>query len=530
MSQDPSEYLSQLGREHRRQAALDARTQKIRAHVSVPRAGYDAGKVTRLNQYWMPPGQSADAAVAENAALLLSRARDLVRNDAAASAAVDRIVENVIGALGMDLDAEAIAGIGADGVEEFEDAYNVEADDQWKTWCAREATFEQMTFADLQEVALREVVEAGEVLLLECANQDPARTAPICWQIIEAEQLDEQRDRPRGDKQTEIRRGIELDAQRRPLHYWLYDANPFDVQTSSRNWQSKAYPASRVLHLFRRKRSGQTRAASWLAPVIRALKDMGWYIENEMQSSAIGALFAAVIKSEAGGQGGLGLASSDDEQDDDGNYFENLAPGIIARLKPNESVEQVQSVRPPSAADPWINLILQLISMGLGMSRLALTKDYRGISYSGARGNELADRRTYRRLQQWFAPYLVDMRIRWTRQAIALGRLKSVGPREYLRDPQHWLRINARNPGWDWVDPTKEVATDAAAISAGLDCHKNRMAGRGLDLFDTWRQLKRERALRARLGLQFTTDVPQPAAPLPPSPEPIPPDDDEDEV
>lgn len=540
MADDPQAYLAQLEREHREQAALAARSQKVRAHgvpraTVHPRGGYDGGRVTRLNQHWLPPAQSADGAIAATGEVLLRRARDLVRNVDVANAAIDRIIENIIGPMGIDLDSEVVReAASADGVQEFEDAFNLEADELWRQYCeSGEATADGLTFVDLEELILREVIEAGQCFVIESADDDPARIAPIYWQLAGPEQLDGSKDQGRGRQQNEIRNGIEFDAKDRPVAYWLFTSDPHDSHAPLSE-ASQRYPASRVQHIYRKKRHGQSHGVTWFAPVVRSIKDLDFLLDNMLKTEQVRSLFAAVIKSDAvAGPGGIGLQpeAGQETTDEDGNQFTDLAPGIVARLRPGDSVDTVQSGQAAGAAEPWINLLLQLIGMGLGLSRLALTKDFRGISYSGARGNELADRRGYRRLQTWFSPYLTYMRRRWTQQVIGLGKLRSVRPRDLLEQPSKWLRISARPPGWDWVDPTKEVATDREAIAAGLDCHKNRMAMRGLDLLDTWRQLAKEKRLQAKLGLKLSTDpaAPPPAQPPAAPPAAPPPDDDDDE-
>lgn len=492
-------FLADLSREHLQADQIALRSSNVRS------GSYEGGRVTRLNQYWQPSHRSADAAIFESSSLLLARSRDLVRNEPVAEAAISRIVENVIGPEGMDLDAAARV------VDELDDEFNAEADAAFQHWCENEADASgQGSFADLQELMLREVAEGGDVLLLEVADKSKGRTVPICFQLIEVEQLDDFRDRAAGPTGNEIRRGIELDASGRPLAYYLFDRHPSDYQLS-RQVESVRIPAERVIHICYRKRARQSRGISWFAPVIRTLKDLGWYTENELQASAIGALFAAVIKTDNGAGGGsLGLTSSGSNEatDDDGNYFEDLGPGIVARLKPGEDITTVKSDRPNSGAEPWINLILQLVALGLGMSRLALLKDYRGINYSGARGNELADRKYWRRLQRWFSRPLVDIRRRWLKQAVALGVVKSINSRQLLEDPRRWQAASVQAPGWEWVDPVKEMEADRDAITANLLTYKDAMSRRGKDWRETFRQRKLENEYAKEQGLEIPTAKP----------------------
>lgn len=513
---DAREFLAGLEREHRGSSAVNERTRVVteqlvaaiqanhRANASGAGVGYNGGQITRLNQYWVPAHSSPDGAIAQHGSLLLARARDLERNNELASAAVDRIVENVLGPSGFDLNAAARIG-----EEELED-FNKEADDFWELYCDEYIDFEgELSFADMQELQLRETVTAGACIVLEVHDPDPSRLVPICFQLLEVEQMDDSQDRPATAKGNRIRGGIELNEKNRRVGYWLFGEHPNETQWGL-GVTSKFYPASRVNYFYHPRRARQKRGVTWFATPIQRIRDLLWYLENELTASAVGALLTAVIKTEAGSgpsAAGLSLPGGLPSTDPYGNYLEALGPATIARIRPNESIEQIKSERPNNGAGPWTDLMVGLICMGLGPSRLALTKDYRGTTYSGARGNELADRKLWRKLQRWNARPWSKIRRRVIAQGIALGKFRTVTPDQFMRNPILYGMTQVHAPGWDWVDPTKEVLADLMAIAGGLENYTTVHARRGSDVRSFGRQRVNELKYFEKIGLKVANPL-----------------------
>ena len=64
-------------------------------------------------------------------------------------------------------------------------------------------------------------------------------------------------------------------------------------------WQnSERIPASEVLHVYRKRRPGQLRDVSWLAPILLPLRDLGDYEAALLMKAKIEACLAAVVTEE----------------------------------------------------------------------------------------------------------------------------------------------------------------------------------------------------------------------------------------
>jgi len=519
---DAADFLAALAQEHRSQASLAARSAAVRARPGLEQirqaiadqlrgsqgisAAYRGGEVNRMNAWWQPASSSADGRNS-NPSLLLARARDLADNDPLAGAAIQRFVENTA-------PIEVDAAVESDDPDGLNDPFNSESDRLWREWKEQADYSGEETFDELQQAAIRTVAASGEAILLECALPiGGLRRVPLCYQLLDADAIDESFDRDQSANQNAIRRGIEFDrAGRRVAYYLLTEQTGYDSRGAR-------YPAARVQHLFRRLWRGQTRGVTWLAPVMMFLKNLNWYLDNELTAAGICSLFAAVIESDsAANGGGIGLQSPDGQtQDVNGNYLTALGAGIVATLRKGETIKTVDPQRPAANAAPWIDLMTGLIANGLGMSRLALTKDWSKTNYSGGKGNQLDDRRLWRRLQAWFGKTPLAVRRRWTTQMFAFDQFTTASSRDYFRDPAHWLAGEILPPGWEWLDMAKEVDADLRAIAGNLLSYKEVFARTGRDYRRIWRQSHRERQLATTLGFEFPTNLPNGPAPQGPA-------------
>lgn len=187
---------------------------------------YKGADINRLNKDWLPPHRSGDSAIEESWDVITSRVRDLMRNDPVMRSAKRGLAKGVIGASGIQTFAEAV-----DKRREPLDEFNEESDELFEEYCETEIDLEgRMSWSQMQWTAFTECMETGESLLLECWDNDPGRIIPLCYQLLEAEQIDDTRnwDADRNKQQYRCRRGIEYDNKNRPVAYWLYNANPFD--------------------------------------------------------------------------------------------------------------------------------------------------------------------------------------------------------------------------------------------------------------------------------------------------------------
>ena len=470
---------------------------------------YAGAEANRLTNNKKPRNQAADSELLGpfGADSLRAWARALVRDNAYAWGVVDTIVSSVIGC-GISAQSQVETPEGTD-IEDI----NERRDGVWQEWCDVCDVNGRLNFAEIQQLAQREIVEAGEVLI-HLVNT-PAkkyrgiyRPVPFAIELIEADRLATEKDtyKIRDNGNNRIVRGVELDDLGKPIAYWIYPEHPNSPYAGGRTTPER-YDAADILHLYRIDRIGQSRGASWFAPVMSWLRDLGVYVDNEIQASAVAACFGVAVTTT--GRAGSGLMPSTDSEstDDNGNQFEYLEPAMVVRLNPGESVESINPGRPNSASEPWINLMLRGIAVGTGLSYEIVARDYSKTNYSSSRTSQLEDRRRFRRWQQYMVGHMCHpFWDRFNEQAATAGVDGFPSMTELLADRRKVTAVEWQTPAWEWVDPQSEQTASDAALTSFQSTYQHELGQRGKNWRNVFYQRAKEEKLKRQLGL-VTTDM-----------------------
>lgn len=464
---------------------------------------YDAATRDRRTANWKSVNQSADLSLLSKADIVRARVRDLITDNAYASGILRTIVRNVVG---VGIKPQAMV---SDGGVQFDEQFNQAAESLWNRWQKRADVTGRMSFYEIQRLALREFHEAGEILIHFVRSENRSRPLPLALELVEADRLAGDSDFPRNINRqngNEVRRGIEISPSGEPVAYWLYPKHPNDI--NARQVQPVRMDAGEFLHLFRSDRAGQTRGISTFAPIVLWLRNLDYYLQNELQSSAVASCFSVAIKTMDGPAGaGLGDTIDTAAVDEDGNTFEYLQPGMVARLLPDEDIEVINPTRQNASSEAWINLMIRSMAVGVGLSFERLSRDYSKTNFSSNRASDLEDRREFRPEQEWLITHLCEPV--WTRFIIAAVMERAdgfPGEAELLDNFDKWTTAKWSPPGWEWVDPQKEAAASKIALENCLTTLRDELGKRGKDLHETLEQKAREKRMMDELGLSVTPD------------------------
>lgn len=482
-----------------------------RANARRIERGYAGAELNRLNGQRRPKNQSANTELAGPSGADAARAiaRQLVRDNAYAWSALESIVSETIGT-GFGVQSMLETNTGQD-----EEDTNENRDRIWRRWAKACDINGQLTFDEIQALAFREMVEAGECLIrfrsVPKIYRGVMRPVPLALELIQADRLASDNDTyaiGRNQEGTRITRGVEMDEDGTVIAYHIYPSHPTEPNVFSKT--SERILASEILHLFRKDRIGQTRGVTWYAPIIGWLRDMGFYLENELQASAVASCFVAAIKTETPIDIGNPPSTETDatNSDSDGNRYDHLQPGLIMHLNPNESMEFGNPGRPNAAAEPWIRLMLRGIAAGTGTSYESVSKDFSNTSYSSSRTSKLENRPRYRRWQNHWKSHLCEPI--WERFcfAAALAGLEEFPTAtELLDDLEYYAPVEFAPPVWEWVDIKAEQESSENAINALQSTLKDELGPRGKNWRHTLYQASKEKALKEKLGLVTPADA-----------------------
>lgn len=469
---------------------------------------YQGGEPSRVASSRNPKNQPADMELLGpfGADRLRAWARDMVRNNAYAWGVVDTIVSSVVG-----------CGIKAQSTFETPEGEDVEnindiRDKIWSEWCEVCDINGLYTFEELQAAAQREIVEAGEVLIRIVRTPDSVyngilRPVPLALEIIEADRLAGDKDtyaaRLSAENDNRIIRGVEVDELGKPVAYWIYKDHPLQPYAFTRS--PERIPANEVIHLFRRDRVGQTRGVTWFAPALSWIRDLGTYVDNELQASAVASCFTVAIKSHTP-VGNLFDPDGGTGTDDAGNRQRYVEPGMIMELAPGEDIVGINPGRPNAGAEPWIQLILRGIAVGTGLSYEVVARDYSQTSYSSSRTSQLEDRRRFRCWQQYLIRHLCQPVWDAFNDAAALTGVRGFATSaDLLDDRRRFAPVEWQTPEWEWVDPQSEQTASEMALNSFTDTYQNVLGSRGRSFRSVFYQRAKEERMRKKLGL-FTTE------------------------
>lgn len=417
---------------------------------------YEAAANNSRTQSWAHRSTDPNLANWLSLRRLRDVARDLVRNNGHAAAALSTIGDH---AVGTGIIPKALPA-------------NDRVMGLWKAWaetteCDADGRHD---FYGLQKLVMRSVAEAGEVLVRRRWRRlEDGYALPLQLQVLEADYLDTARTMPLPNG-GRIIQGVEFDVLGQRVAYWLYATHPGDIVStiSTVFGQSRRIAASEILHIYRADRPGQVRAATWFAPVLLRFKDFAEFEDATLMKQKIAACLAVITSDVDGMAEPLGTAQA--PRREGLPEFDSLEPGAILNIAPGRTVEVVQ---PPNATDyqPFVNVSLRAIAAGIGVTYEDLTGDYSGMSFSSSRMSRI---RHWARVDGWrwnmLIPQLCDPAWDWAMQAAQLaGFLKAAPAARWTPPPMPML------------EPDKEGLAIARNVRSGVQTMPEALRERGID-------------------------------------------------
>lgn len=441
---------------------------------------YEGAIAGRRTQNWFAPDTSANAEIWKDAAKLRQRMRDLVRNNPWAARAVQTITANTVGT-GIMPRINVPAQSRQRRMREL-----------WRQWaettqCDADGRHD---IYGLQSLALRAVVESGEVLIRRRFRRpEDGLALPLQLQVLEADYLDNQHDIERNEFGGPTIQGVEFDAIGRRRGYWLYRGHPLDRLMTQ--LESVRVPASDVIHVYRQDRPGQVRGVPWGAPVILSLRDLDGYEDAYLLRQKLANCFTAFI-----------YESDPTGIDSNKDLTETLEPGAIEILPPGKDVRFADPPKTDGYGE-YTKAALKRIAAGFGVTYETLTGDMSDVNFSSGRMGWIEMQRN---IESW----------RW--QMLIPQMCSTVGQwfTESVDQTQPGLANGAM---WEWtaprremIDPTKEVPAMRDRIRAGLASLPEVIRENGYDPETLMAEIAESNKLLDQLGIVLDSDPRQTSA------------------
>ncbi len=347
--------------------------------------------------------------------------------------------------------------------------------------------YRRNTFAQLQRIAMRNILISGDVLVHKVYLSKWNNYKPVIQLISGSAIYNDGND---SDSKNCVA-GIQLDAHGRETGYWIAqtDENLHDTFTSKlfQKYNSQGKEEFFLVALNTLE-ANQSRGIPYLTAVRDAILDLSTYNSATVQKAIVQSLFTAFIthgKEETPSAihptlmnlAQQNAAMKQEEVREDTGF--SLAAGNIVDLAPGEDINMAESKTPATGIKEYVDIQLDLIGAAVGVPREALLASFQS-SYSASKGSLSVAEKGFAVFRKDIADNLCqpiwEMVVDY---GIRCGKIYAPG---YLegddRIRKAWLATTWIGPGAISLNPVQEVNAYVTAINAGLCTHE--MAVRSL--------------------------------------------------
>lgn len=492
---------------------------------------YDAADIYGQHMAaWQPMLWSPDGELNMYRDRIVSRVRDLVRNDGYASGIVTRILDNVVGPNLRPIakpDYKFLANY--TGNQAFDHVWAKEfaraVDANWRSWAGHDLgkycdAARNQNFSQMMRTAFRHKIVDGDALavLAWLPGRVGIGRARYCTavQLVDPDRLSN----PQMQfDQNIMRGGVEIDKWGGAVAYHIRKAHAGDWFSAAESLTWERVPRETkwgrpiVVHDFDGDRASQHRGGAGIfAPVLQRLKMLVKYDSTEMDAAIINSIFAAYVESPFDREL-VGEALDDGEHlnayqqgrkefHDDSKIM--LGNARIPVLFPGEKIGMVDAARPSSNFSAFEGAVLRNVATGVGLSAQQVSNDWSNVNYSSARGALLEAWKTLSRRRHEFSVGFCDpIRASWLEEAMDVDYLplpNGVVP-EFAECRGAFSRCNWLGPSIDWLDPLKDRQGAVLGMDAGLSTLERECAMQGLDYEEVLEQRAHEIKKFDELGI-----------------------------
>jgi lambda family phage portal protein len=462
--------------------------------------GFGAAKITRLQNDWPSPSRSADQDLIVDLRRLRSRARYQAINSPIAAKFLAMARNNVIGPDGIKLTFKVPRQRKTKGGA-LDDAANAELKRAWEDWGRKGSctVCGRYSFKQLQRLMIENKARDGENLLRKVYVPRSVNPYGFQLQLIDADQLDDSFTQMTRADGVQIRMGVEVDSNQKPLAYHLFKGNPYEVTFGSA--QRVRVPADQIIHDFMAHRTGQTRGYPWGAASMAQLNMLDGYFSAELAAARISSALIMSIE----GADDTDEAIDGDGTNVDGSKAIDIGAGSAIDLSGTGAhLNDHTPAHPTNAFGPFTEGAGRLVASGLNVPYHSLFNNLSGVNMSSARIGEMEARDYWKEQQAEFIDNnLEPIYNAWLRSALLNGAVNlPLEPEKYMGATLKWEPRR-----WGWFDPLKDIQACTLEIQNGLSTHEKILNANGLDLYEVYQQLSVEQDLADELGLALGTDI-----------------------
>lgn len=443
---------------------------------------------------------SADSELIASLSKLRNRARLLAMNSSVMQRFILLMQDNVVGENGFHLRSRVRKADGS-----LDSGLNQRVQDAFWRWTENGMTVDGgLGWVEFWRLVVESWCRDGEFIaeFVTGRYRDGLALNPI-----EPDLLDDSLNTIYPQTGNEIRLGVEIDSAGSPVAYHFLTYHPGDSGWFSQRNSNRKYrrvPADKVMHLYIRRRIGQTRGEPPITPVVRDLKMLDGYREAELTNRRISASTMGFITERLSeGASPNSPQAFADEKVGEGASAElviDMEPGVFRRLPSGLQVEKFEGASTSVDFAQFDGQIKRSLSMGLGISAFSLGMEIDKMSFSTARTIVIEDRDFYRGKQRMFMRLAKKIFDRWLTMHILSDGAQIPASRTVVIQENSVFRAR----GWAWVDPAKDTSANAEALRTRQTSLSRIASERGLDFDELLDEIEADEAALKERGLTLT--------------------------
>lgn len=482
----------------------------------VQKRSYAAARLNKNNANWTTWPTGANYEQRTSLAALRARARQASRDNGDLKHFLGLTRSNVVGPKGIQLECNARLASGDPNVrvnKRVEEAF-------WQWGFADTCSLSgKLDWVALQKLVVTRWACDGEYLVQMIPNADNAFGFTL--KVWDVNWLDETYNEvlPSGNR---VIMSVEFNADDRPVAYWLTTPSSEMMFVKDRRSprSRQPVPADQMIHGFLvLDDETQARGVTWFHAALLNAKNYQGYEEGVIQSARMASnLFGFIKQNPSDGEPYTG--EEDPETGLPSVPDVDVSPLSMNILNAGQSFEQFDPKQPTQQHSAFAKTVKMGLASALDVPYFYLAGDMEAVNFSSSRVGLDDARDIWKGLQDHLAATLCRPIFHaWLRSALLAGAI-TLTEREY-REVQN---PNWRGRRWAYIDPTKDIAADAARLQNRLTTPSMIVAERdGHDYEDVLRRWDQDRKLAAGFGIDIDAIYTEKAASAQPEL-----DDDED--
>jgi lambda family phage portal protein len=348
---------------------------------------YEGADSGRRGSSWRSRRTSANAEIMQALVPMRDRARELVRNTPHAPRLIDVLTASIVG--------DGIRPVPNTG----SDRLNDRVEQLWNDWQCQVDVQGVHSFYSMQVLAIRSMIESGEVVLrfIDRNPKDVDAEIPLQLQILESDFIDSYCDGIYGMESGEnirSRLGVGLGDYDRRLGLWLFPVHPGEMVAwtalNIASYTSKFIGDDQLIHLFVQQRPGQVRGVTWFAPMLQTARDFADFMDAVTVKARVEACFSAFVTQSSDLENLFEPTTANTPLDDSYATATNpptittLEPNTMKLLKPGQDIKFAQPTA-TSQIEPVLMFDLMAMAASVGATYDQISGDLRHANYSSLR-------------------------------------------------------------------------------------------------------------------------------------------------